>query len=342
MEYSVKALAQFLNAEISGDPETKVHTVSKIEEGFPGALCFLANPQYEKYLYTTKASAVIVARDFNPSAPVIPVLLKVDHPYQAFATLLEMVKKAQVPAPGIEEPVKIHNTATLGKNISVGAFSYVSAGVVLSDNVVLYPGVFIGINAKIGANTVLHPGVKVLSDCVVGANCMIHANSVIGSDGFGFAPQEGADYKKVPQVGNVVIEDHVEIGANTTIDRATMGSTRIGKGVKLDNLIQIAHNVEVGENTVIAAQAGVSGSTKVGKFCMIGGQVGLSGHLTIADKVKIAAQSGIGKSITTEGEIVQGSPAFGIRDYQRAYVVFRNLPELSREVAEIRKELDRK
>ena len=335
MEFTAKQVSNLLGGKVEGDENTKVNTLSKIEEGKPGSLSFLANPKYIQHIYTTKASLVIVNDDFVAEQPVSATLIRVPNAYESFVKLLEIYNKVQLDKKGIEQPSFISDSAKLGKDCYVGAFAYVGHNVVIGNNVKIYPQVFVGDNVVIGDNTTLFSGAKVYSDCRVGAECTLHTGTVIGADGFGFTPNSENNYKKVPQIGNVIIEDHVEIGANTSIDRATLGSTIIRKGVKLDNLIQIAHNVEIGENTVIAAQTGIAGSTKIGKDCMIGGQVGIVGHITIADKVKIAAQSGIGSSITTEGEIVQGSPAFGIGDYKRTYVVFRKLPELEKRVKEL-------
>ena len=335
MEFTAKQVGHLLGGKVEGDENTKVNTLSKIEEGKPGSLSFLANPKYIHHIYMTKASLVIVNDDFIAEQPISTTLVRVPNAYESFVRLLEIYNQIQLDKKGIEQPSFIAPSAKMGNDCYVGAFAYVGENAVIGNNVKIYPQVFVGDNAVIGDNTTLFSGAKVYSDCRVGANCTLHTGSVIGADGFGFTPNSENNYKKVPQIGNVIIEDHVEIGANTSIDRATLGSTVIRKGVKLDNLIQIAHNVEIGENTVIAAQTGVAGSTKIGKDCMIGGQVGIVGHITIADKVKIAAQSGIGSSITTVGEIVQGSPAFGIGDYKRTYVVFRKLPELEKRVKEL-------
>lgn len=335
MEFTAKQVSNLLGGKVEGDENAKVNTLSKIEEGIPGSLSFLANPKYIQHIYTTKASLVIVNDDFVAEQPVQATLIRVPNAYESFVKLLEVYNEIQLDKKGIEQPSFISPSAKMGKDNYVGAFAYIGHNAVIGNNVKIYPQVFIGDNVTIGDNTTLFSGAKVYSECQVGANCTLHTGTVIGADGFGFTPNSENNYKKVPQIGNVIIEDHVEIGANTSIDRATLGSTIIRKGVKLDNLIQIAHNVEIGENTVIAAQTGIAGSTKIGKDCMIGGQVGIVGHITIADKVKIAAQSGIGSSITTEGEIVQGSPAFGIGDYKRTYVVFRKLPELEKRVKEL-------
>ncbi len=335
MEFTANQISQLLGGKVEGDANTVVNTLSKIEEGTAGSLSFLANPKYEQHIYNTKASLVIVNEDFVAEHPVSATLIRVPNAYESFVKLLEIYNNIQLDKKGIEQPSFISPSAKLGADCYVGAFAYIGNDAVIGKNVKIYPQVFIGDNVVIQDNTTLFSGAKVYSDCKVGANCTLHTGVVIGADGFGFTPNSENNYKKVPQIGNVIIEDHVEIGANTSVDRATLGHTIIRKGVKLDNLIQIAHNVEIGENTVIAAQTGIAGSTKIGRDCMIGGQVGIVGHITIADKVKIAAQSGIGSSITTEGEIVQGSPAFGIGDYKRTYVVFRKLPELEKRVKEL-------
>lgn len=335
MEFSAQQICQLLGGLLEGNPDVTVNKLSKIEEGEPKSLTFLANPKYTPFIYTTRASVAIVNSDFIPESPVYPTLIKVPDAYQAFMKLLEIYNEIQRDKKGIEQPSFISPSAQLGKDVYVGAFAYIGNNVVIEDNVKVYPGSYVGDNVVIKKNTTIFPGVKIYSDCHIGAECTIHSGVVIGGDGFGFAPQSDNAYKKVAQIGNVILEDYVEIGSNTTIDRATLGSTIIRKGVKLDNLIQIAHNVEIGENTVIAAQTGIAGSTKIGRDCMIGGQVGIVGHITIADKVKIAAQSGIGNSITTEGEIVQGSPALNISDYKRSYVIFRKLPELEKKIKEL-------
>ena len=335
MEFTAKQICELLSGTLEGDPGIKVNQLSKIEEGVPGSLTFLANPKYESFLYTTKASLAIVNQDFRPEQPVVPALLRVPDAYQAFVKLLEIYNQLQRDKKGIEQPSFLAPTASIGEGCYVGAFAYVGNNARIGKNVKIYPQVYIGDNVVIGDNTTLFAGARVYSDCVIGKDCTLHTGVVVGADGFGFTPNRENQYQKVAQIGNVIIEDHVEIGANSTVDRATLGSTIIRKGAKLDNLIQIAHNVEIGENTVIAAQTGVAGSTKIGRDCMIGGQVGIVGHITIADQVKIAAQSGIGSSIVTPGEIVQGSPAFNIGDYKRTYVVFRKLPQLERRIQEL-------
>lgn len=335
MEFTAKQIGDLLEGTVEGDSNAKVNRLSKIEEGVTGSLSFISNPKYVPFIYTTKASVIIVDSDFTADQPVRATLVRVKNAYESFVRLLEIYNKIQLDKKGIEHPSFISPSATVGADCYVGAFAFIGNNVRIGNNVKIYPQVYIGDNATIGDNTSLFAGVKVYSDCIIGNDCTLHTGTVIGADGFGFMPNSSNEYKKVAQIGNVIIEDHVEIGANTTIDRATLGSTIIRKGVKLDNLIQIAHNVEIGENTVIAAQSGVAGSTKIGRDCMIGGQVGIVGHITIADKVKIAAQSGIGSSITTEGEIVQGSPAFNIGDYKRTYVVFRKLPALEKKIKEL-------
>ncbi len=335
MEFTARQISDLLQGTVEGDADVKVSGLSKIEEGKSGDLTFLANPKYTSFIYTTKASLVIVNKTFVPEQKITPTLIRVENAYESFVHLLEIYNQIQKDKKGIEQPSYISDSAKLGVDCYVGAFAYIGNNVRIGNNVKIYPQAYIGDNVIIGDDTTLFSGAKVYSDCVVGSNCTLHTGTVIGADGFGFTPNRENQYQKVAQIGNVIIEDHVEIGANSTIDRATLGSTIIRKGVKLDNLIQIAHNVEIGENTVIAAQTGVAGSTKIGKDCMIGGQVGIVGHITIADKVKIAAQSGIGSSITVEGDIVQGSPAFNIGDYKRTYVVFRKLPLLEKRIKEL-------
>lgn len=342
MEFTAQQIAGLLQGVVEGDPGVKVNKLSKIEEGTPNSLSFLANPQYTHYIYTTDASVVIVNKDFIAERPLKSTctLIRVSDARESFATLLEAYNQVKFNKTGIEQPSYVSASAKLDENVYVGAFAYVGDNARIGKNVKLFPNAYVGDNVTIGDNTIIFSGVRIYADCAIGSSCTIHSGVIIGGDGFGFAPNSENNYRKVPQIGNVIIEDHVEVGANTTIDRATMGSTVIRKGVKLDNLIQIAHNVEIGENTVIAAQTGVAGSTKIGKNCMIGGQVGIVGHLTIADNVKIAAQSGVGNSITREGEIVQGSPAFGIGDYKRSYVMFRKLPEVADRIKELEKELN--
>jgi len=335
MEFTAKQISDMLGGEVKGNPGVIVSTLSKIEEGIPGSLSFLHDGKYGKYLHTTSASIVVVSNDLVPDEDVPPTLICVADARVSFARLLDMYNQIQLDKKGIEQPSYIDATAKLGKDCYIGAFAYIGKHAKIGNNVKIYPQVFIGDNVVIGDNTTLFSGVKIHVNCVIGADCTLHTGTVIGADGFGFTPNAENQYSKMAQIGNVIIEDYVEIGANTTVDRATLGSTIIRKGVKLDNLIQIGHNAEIGENTVIAAQTGVAGSTKIGRDCMIGGQVGIVGHLTIADKVKIAAQSGIGSSITKEGEMVQGSPAYGVGDYKRSYVIFRKLPLLEKRIKEL-------
>lgn len=338
MQFTAAQIAMLINGKLEGNVAATVVSFGKIEEAVEGQLSFLANPKYEEYLYNTKASIVIINESLELKQPVAATLVRVPDAYTAFATLLakyqELIRQQLT---GIQQPSFIDPSATLGEQVFVGAFVYVSEGVTIGNNVKLFPGVVLGNGVKVGDNTVLNAGVKIYNDCEIGKHVTIHAGSVIGSDGFGYAPQADGTYHKVPQIGNVVIEDFVEIGANTTIDRATMGSTIIRAGVKLDNLIQIAHNVEVGSNTVVAAQAGVSGSTKIGKNVMIGGQVGTAGHINIADGSKIAGQSGITKSIKEPNKSWNGTPAMDFSSYLRIQAMSRNLPDLEKRVKELEK-----
>jgi UDP-3-O-[3-hydroxymyristoyl] glucosamine N-acyltransferase len=325
---------------VEGKPEATVSDISKIEEGKPGTLSFLANPKYEKYIYDTQSSIVIVNADFQPQKAISATLVRVENAYESFAALLRLYEQSKPRKSGISKMASVSDSASMGKELYVGDFTVISENASIGDKVQLYPQVYVGDHVKIGEGTILHPGVKVYEGCVIGAQCVIHAGAIIGGDGFGFAPNQDNNYEKVPQVGKVIIEDHVEIGANTTVDRATMGATVLRKGVKLDNLVMIAHNVDVDENTVIAAQSGISGSTKVGKNCMFGGQVGLIGHINIASGVKIAAQSGITKDIKEEGIVIQGSPAFEFGPYQRSYLLFRNLPKIREQISELERKVD--
>ena len=345
MEFSAKQIAQIIDGIVEGDENILVSNLSKIEEGTIGTLSFLANPAYTNYIYSTNASIVIVNKSFVLENPVKSscTLIRVENAYESFAKLLELYNQINTEKEGVEQPSFVSSNAMIGENCYVGAFAYIGQNVSIGNHVKIYPHVYIGDNCKIGNNTTLFSGVKIYHDCVIGMNCTIHASTVVGSDGFGFAPNnEGHVFTKVPQIGNVIIEDDVEIGSNSSIDRATLGSTILRKGVKLDNLVQIAHNVEIGENTVIAGLSGIAGSTKVGKNCMIGAQVGVAGHLRIANGVKIAGQSGIGSSIDKEGEILQGSPAFNIGEFKRSYVLFRGLPKLSDKVSDLTKKINPK
>ncbi|MDP3002101.1 MAG: UDP-3-O-(3-hydroxymyristoyl)glucosamine N-acyltransferase [Bacteroidales bacterium] len=340
MEFTAATIAGFLNGEIEGNPDIKVNTVAKIEEGQNGALSFLANPKYENYLYTTKSSVVLVNKSFVPSAKVDATLIKVENAYEAFASLLRLVDQSRPRKKGIHTTAIIEATAKIGSDVYIGPYAYIGENSVIGDGCSVYPHVFIGDNTKLGKNCTINPGVKIYHDCLVGEGCIIHAGTVIGSDGFGFAPQSESEYMKIPQLGNVIIEDHVEIGANVTIDRATMGSTIIRKGVKLDNLIQIGHNVEVGENTVMAAQTGIAGSTKVGKNCMFGGQVGIAGHIKIANGTKIGAQAGILGEVKEENTIILGSPAIDYKQFFKSSVIFKKLPELNIKIDVLEKEIE--
>ncbi|RLD22825.1 MAG: UDP-3-O-(3-hydroxymyristoyl)glucosamine N-acyltransferase [Bacteroidetes bacterium] len=340
MEFTSFNIAEILQGTVEGDEKAVVNELSKIEDGKPGTLSFLANPKYESFIYSTKATIVIVNKSFAPEKPLPKklTLIRVDNAYESFARLLDYYNHLKNDKSGVEDPVFIAENVVIGKEVYLGAFTYIGNGSVIEDGVKIYPNTYIGDNVVIKKGTVIYAGCKLYSDTKIGVDCVIHAGVVLGADGFGFAPNSENQYNKVAQIGNVVIEDHVEIGANACIDRATLGSTVIKKGVKLDNLIQIAHNCEVGENTVIASQTGIAGSTKIGKNCMFGGQVGLAGHLRIGDDVKIGAQSGIGKSLK-DGEKVWGSPAFEIGLYQRSYVGFRKLPDLINRLNELEKEL---
>ncbi len=341
MEFSISQIAELLNGQIEGNVEATVHKLCKIEEGAVGGLSFLANPQYTPYIYETEATAVIVNVDLMLEKPVKTTLIRVENAYQAFAKLLEIYDQIKRNKVGISEKSSIHESAEIGENCYVGDFAVIGENVQIGNNVKIYPQVYIGDNSQIADNTTIYAGVKIYSDTVIGQNVTIHAGCVIGADGFGFAPS-GSSYNKVPQIGNVVIEDLVEIGANTCIDRATLGSTIIKKGVKLDNLIQIAHNVVVGENTVIASQTGISGSTKIGKNCMFGGQVGIAGHATIANGVKIAAQSGIPSNVKKENAVLFGSPAFDASQYSRSAIHFKNLDKIVKRISDLEAKLNEK
>jgi UDP-3-O-[3-hydroxymyristoyl] glucosamine N-acyltransferase len=327
LEFTASQIAGILEGEVEGNPGVAVHKLSKIEEGETGSLTFLANPKYTPYIYRTEASIIIVNRDFIPDQELSSTLIKVDDAYKAFSKLLAYYNQVKNNKTGIENPVFISESATYGTDVYLGAFAYIGANVVLGDNVKIYPNVYIGDNVRIGDNTIVFAGAKIYSETEIGKDCVIHSGVILGADGFGFTPDEKGEFSKVPQTGNVILEDHVDVGAGTTIDRATLGSTVLRRGVKLDNQIQIAHNVEIGEHTVIAAQTGIAGSTKIGRNCMIGGQVGIVGHIVIGDRVRIQAQSGISRNIKDD-EVLQGSPAMTYGDYNKSYVHFRNLPRL--------------
>ncbi len=338
MEFSAQQIAGILGGQIEGNPDVKISKLSKIEQGEPGSISFLANPLYTQYIYTTTASLVIINKDFELTAPVSCTLIRVDNAGNAFAKLLEMYNQVKLNKSGIAPQSYISDKAERGTNIYVGEFAVISDGAKIGNNVKIYPQVFVGENVVIGDNTTLFAGVKIYSDCVIGKDCIIHSGTVIGSDGFRFAPENEEGNRKIPQIGNVIIEDDVEIGANCAIDRATLGSTILRKGVKFDNLIHIAHNVEIGENSYLAACNVVAGSTKIGKNCMFSGQVGIVGHLNIADNTIITAQSGISKSITKKGEVYMGSPAFDANKYRKAYIHFRNLDALAQRVDKLEKQ----
>ena len=338
MQFSAAQIAMMINGKVVGDAETSVASFGKIEEAQSGQLAFLANPKYEEYLYSTGASIIIVNETQELKQPVTATLIKVPDAYSAFATLLDKYQQLQrQQLSGIQQPVYIDATAKIGEHVFIGAFAYMSENVILANGVKIYPNVFLGNNVIVGENSVIHPGVKIYYDCVIGKDVIIHAGTVIGGDGFGFVPQADGKIKKVPQIGNVVIEDNVEIGANTTIDRATIGSTIIKSGAKIDNLVMIAHNVEVGHNTLIAGQAGVSGSTKIGNGVIIGGQAGLAGHLSIANNMKINGQSGVNRSFKTEGLVISGTNAYEYTKAMRSMAIARNLPELDKRVAALEK-----
>jgi UDP-3-O-[3-hydroxymyristoyl] glucosamine N-acyltransferase len=341
MEFSAAQIAELLEGEIVGESTVTVSGLSKIEDGKPGTLSFLANPKYEAHIYSTQASIVIVNKSFTPEKPLKDniTLIKVADAYACFAKLLAMYDQAMAKQPKIEEMSYVSPSATIGENVYIGAFTYISDGAVIADNVHIYPNSYVGDNVKIGDGSKLFAGVKIYRDCIIGASCTIHSGVVIGADGFGFAPNSENNYQKVPQIGNVIVEDHVEIGANTCIDRATLGSTIIKKGVKLDNLVQIGHNVVIGDNTVMAAQVGVAGSAKLGKNMMVGGQVGIVGHISLADGTLIGAQSGVPKTIKKEGTTLLGSPAYDAEDYKKAYMGFRRLPQILDRLRDLENEL---
>lgn len=339
MKFTAQQIADILEGEIVGDPLIEVFKLSKIEEGEEGSLTFLANPKYESYIYTTNASVAIVNSDFSPEKNISITLIKVENAYKSFSKLLEFYNQVKNNKFGRENPHFIAETAKVGANEYIGAFSYIGENVVLGENVKIYPNSYIGDNVVIGDNTTIFAGVKIYSETKIGNNCKIHAGCILGSDGFGYAPDENGEYKAVPQTGSVLIEDNVEIGANSTIDRATLGFTIIRKGVKLDNQIQIAHNVEIGKNTVIASQTGIAGSTKIGENCVIGGQVGIAGHLNLGNNLQIQAQSGISKSLK-DGSVVQGTPAFDYNTYNKSYVYFKNLPKIVATVNQLEKNIN--
>jgi UDP-3-O-[3-hydroxymyristoyl] glucosamine N-acyltransferase len=327
MKFTATQIAGILNGEVEGNADVEVSKLAKIEEGSKGSLTFLANPKYTQFIYTTEASVTIVGKDFVAENDISTTLIRVEDAYKAFSQLLEYYNQVKMNKSGIEQPVFISESSEMGDDLYLGAFSYIGENVRIGANAKIYPNVYIGDNVEMGDNVIVFAGAKIYSESIIGNNCVIHSGAIVGADGFGFTPNDNGEYSKVPQTGNVIIEDNVDVGAGTTIDRATLGSTVIRKGVKLDNQIQIAHNVEIGENTVIAAQTGIAGSTKIGKNCMIGGQVGIVGHLVIGNNVRIQAQSGIGRNVKDD-EVLQGSPALKYGDYNKSYVHFKNLPKI--------------
>ncbi len=342
MEFSALQIATFLSGTVEGDPEIKVYNVAKIEEGTPGMLSFLANPKYSQYLYTTKSSIVLINNDFELQDKVSATLIRVPDAYAAFAQLLGLYQQFMQAKSGVSSLSFISKDAAYGDDVYIGEFAFIGERVKIGNRVKIYPQAYIGDDCVIGDDTVIYAGAKLYAQTVVGKSCILHSGCVIGADGFGFAPQEDGSYKKIPQIGNVSIGDNVEIGANTCVDCATMGSTRIHDGVKLDNLIQIAHNVELGNNTAMAAQTGVSGSTKIGANCIVAGQVGIAGHLHIANNTKIGAQSGIISNIKREGEEVMGSPVMPVKDFLRMSIHLRQMDKLVRRVEELEKKLNEK
>lgn len=339
MKFTAEQIAGILEGTVVGNPNVEVSKLAKIEEGTEGSLTFLANPKYKPYIYTTKASITIVNADFEPEEKLDTTLIKVEDAYGAFTKLLEYYNQIKLNKSGVEKPSFVSDSAKIGEDIYIGAFTYIGDNVTIGNNVKIFPNSYVGDNVTIGDNSIVFSGGKIYSECIIGKSCVINSGAIIGADGFGFAPNEKGEYSKVPQIGNVILEDFVDIGAGTTIDRATLGSTIIRRGVKLDNQIQIAHNVEIGKNTVIAAQTGIAGSTKIGENCQIGGQVGIVGHITIGNNVKIQAQSGIGRHVK-DNEVLQGSPALTYGDYNKSYVYFKNLPKIVKNINEIEKKVD--
>jgi len=339
MVFTASQIAGILEGEVEGNPEIAVHKLAKIEEGEKGSLTFLANPKYTPYIYTTKASITIVNKDFTPEQSLATTLIKVEDAYESFSKLLEYYDQVKNTKTGIENPVFITESASYGEGLYMGAFSYVGENVVMGANVKIYPNAYVGDNVTLGDNVIIFAGAKVYSETIIGKNCVIQSGAIVGSDGFGFAPSKNGTFSKIPQTGNVILEDDVDVGAGTTIDRATMGSTILRKGVKLDNQIQIAHNVEIGEHTVIAAQTGVAGSTKIGKRCMIGGQVGIVGHITIGDNVRVQAQSGVSRNVKDD-EILQGTPAWNYGNFNKSYVHFKNFPKIVNQINELEKKIN--
>jgi len=341
MEFTAELIADFLNGEVIGDKSAKVSTMCKIEQGEPGALAFLSNAKYEHYIYQTKATIVIVNKDFEPDKEIPATLIKVENAYSSFAKILELYQSMKPQKSGVSALASIAESCELGEGAYVGEFAVIGGNVRIGKNAKIYPQVYIGNHVVIGDNAVLYPGVKIYEECVLGDHVTLHAGVVIGADGFGFAPQPDGSYHKIPQIGNVVIEDWVEIGANTCVDRATMGSTIIKKGAKIDDLVMIAHNVQIGEHSVFSAQVGIAGSTKIGRNCMFGGQVGIAGHISIADGTQIASQSGVANSIKADNQTLMGAPAYDARSYQRAAIAFKSLPDVLKKISSLEKELAR-
>jgi UDP-3-O-[3-hydroxymyristoyl] glucosamine N-acyltransferase len=338
MEFTVQQIAEVLGGTVEGDATQRVSSLAKIEEAQAGSLTFLSNAKYEPFLYETGASAVIVSQTLEPKQAVQPALIRVENPYTAFSQLLEFYAQAtRTGKRGVEDPAFMGKSSEIGAGHYRGAFSYIGEQCKLGNNVLVFPHAYIGDRVTIGEGSIIHAGAKIYPDTVIGKFCVIKAGAVVGSDGFGFAPQPDGSYKAIPQIGNVVLEDFVSIGANATVDCATLGSTRVGRGSKIDNLVQLAHNVEIGQNTVIAAQTGIAGSAKIGDQCVLAGQVGMAGHVTLANKTTVTAQSGVGKNVKQEGTILQGSTAFDFKQNQRAQIVFRRLPELEQRVAQLEK-----
>ncbi|MDR1680786.1 MAG: UDP-3-O-(3-hydroxymyristoyl)glucosamine N-acyltransferase [Prevotellaceae bacterium] len=343
MQFTAKTLADYLHGDIVGDENTVARTVARIEQGVPGAVCFLANPKYEAFLYTTRASIVLVNRSFEIRQPVSCTLIRVDNAYESVAALLELYNAMKSHhRKGRSWRARVSWRAKLGKAVWVGAGSYIARGARIGNNTKIFPQVYIGENVSIGNDCLIYPGVKIYHGCKIGNRCTIHANAVIGSDGFGFAPTADGSYRKIPQIGHVILEDDVEIGANAAIDRATIDATIVRRGVKIDNLVQIAHNVEVGEDTVIAALSGVAGSTKIGRQCMFGGQVGVAGHITVADGTRAGAQTGISATVKEPNQLLSGSPAINYYDYFKAFAIFRRLPQLKKQVEQMRTETEQR
>jgi UDP-3-O-[3-hydroxymyristoyl] glucosamine N-acyltransferase len=339
MKFTAQQIAGILEGDIIGNPNVEVSKLSKIEEGTKGSLTFLANPKYTSFIYSTKASITIVNKTFKPEHEITTTLIKVEDAYKSFSKLLEYYNQVKLNKHGIEQPSFISNSAILGADVYVGAFSYIGENVRIGSNVKIFPNSYIGDNVVIGDHTIIFSGAKIYSESLIGNHCVINSGVIVGADGFGFVPDEKGEYSKVPQIGNVIIEDYVDVGAATTIDRATLGSTIIRKGVKLDNQIQIAHNVEIGKNTVIAAQTGIAGSTKIGENCLIGGQVGIVGHLIIGNNVRIQAQSGVGRHVK-DNEVLQGSPSFNYGDWNKSYVHFKNLPKIVKTINDLEKKVN--